>query len=210
MALALQGWWGDRQDRAAEIDLLRQMRAELARDAHDVRLSIERSRRMNANAIQILGHFEQGGSYSDTLPSRFAQLGESVPLRAIRRGPYATLESRGLALVTNDSLRMAISDFYEVGAARASLLNEWLFSGEVRWMPELLRRFRYDAMATAATPRNYDALLRDEEFVNLIGDYAFYIGYTVRWKEDIVHQIDTLLAAIEHELVRRGAQTVGE
>ena len=104
---------------------------------------------------------------------------------------------------------LAISDFYEVRADQARHLNEWLRSGEVRWMPALLRRFRYDydKATDTATPRNYSDLLRDEELRTLLDDYAFHLAYTVPWEQDIAQHIDALLAAIERELERRGELT---
>jgi hypothetical protein len=203
-ALALQGWWAERQDRGAELQVLRQMRTELTRDAADVRASIARSRDVRANVGRLIAHVERGLPYADSLDASFARLGEAVPLRAIRTGPYATLESRGLTLVTNDSLRAGISNFYEVGVARAENLSRWLTDAEVRWMPALLRRFRYDETTSAATPRSYAALLRDEEFVVLLDDYAYYISHSIPVKERTAREIDMLLAEIERELARRG------
>jgi hypothetical protein len=203
-ALALQGWWAERQDRGAELQVLRQMRTELTRDAADVRTSIARSREVRANVGRLATHLERRLPYSDTLDASFARLGEAVPLRAIRTGPYATLESRGLTLVTNDSLRAGISNFYEVGVARAENLSRWLTDAEVRWMPALLRRFRYDETTSAATPRSYAALLRDEDFVVLLDDYSYYISHSIPVKERMAREIDALRAEIERELVRRG------
>jgi hypothetical protein len=209
VALALQAWWNERSDRAAERVVLTQMLADLTEDSLRIAQGVVDDSAAGANAMSLLKHLENGRGFSDTLAADFGSLAISTTA-AVKTAEYQTLKSKGLSLIKNDSLRDQISSFYEVTGASIAIHNAWLTTAEDRWMPLMLRRFRIKSTAPilgapqVAYPRNYNDLQRDREFRLFLEEYNYYMDYTGPWKAQFTQKAGKLMSQIRSELTRMG------
>jgi hypothetical protein len=112
IALAIDNWNQSRQDRRDELLILRQLCSELRTDSADAQFNIGNVENARQSALLIKAHLEQGLPYSDSLDVHFGRLG-LLPLHLRNAGAYQTLKSRGLDLISNDTLRTAITHLYE-------------------------------------------------------------------------------------------------
>jgi hypothetical protein len=88
---------------------------------------------------------------------------------SLNSGPYEALKATDLAVVTDDALRAAIVDVYERGypaLARAEAFERDAVLEVFR--PYYLREFADVQFGASATPRNYEAILNDGYFLNLL------------------------------------------
>lgn len=198
VALALQAWWNDRSDRAAERVVLTQMLSDLSEDSARIAQGAIDDKRAGAKAIFLLNYMENGGAFADTLADDFGALATATSA-AVKTAEYEMLRAKGLALIKNESLRAQISSFYEVTGAGIANHNAWLSTAEDRWMPFMLNRFRMKFSAPVlgapqlAYPRNYAELQRDPNFRLFLEEYAYYMDYTGPWKVQIMQKAGNLM-----------------
>jgi hypothetical protein len=199
VALALQAWWAGRADRAMEHAVLRQMMENLVADSARLAAGADNDSVALSIATRLARHMEMGGAFSDSLAEDFGHLG-MAGTATLQTAPYQTLQTKGLDLIQNDSLRSAIVSFYEVVGESLETHNEWLRSAESRWMPFVLKRFSIVQGPQRAYPRKYEALLRDEDFLLFLDEYKYYIGYAAPWKLNAATRAGRLAAQIRTEL----------
>ena len=202
VAIALQSWWNGRQDRATERALLYAMLADLQEDSTRIAKAAATDREGVVVARKLADQIDRRAAFHDSLASTYGLLGMANGA-SLQTAQYQTLKSRGMDLIRDDDLRSLISSFYEVRGASIDLHNQWITTAEARWVPIMLRRFRLgDGGELSAHPRNYGALLDDEEFRLFIDEYAYYMAYTAPWKENTVKAAGELMAKIRDEVER--------
>lgn len=201
VAIALQSWWNARQDRLTEHALLTEMLADLTEDS--VRFSVADSTDSAgvAAVAELSAHIDRRAPFADSLARTYGQLAQATTI-SLQSAQYQTLQSRGLGLIRNDSLRSAITTLYEITSASLNNHNEWLKTAESRWMPLMLRRFRMTPDSLTAYPRNYAKLLDDEEFRLFLDEFAYYMKYTGPWKQDAMQKAGVVMQMIRDELER--------
>jgi len=170
LALAASDRVDRRAERRAEREILTEMRQALAEDAAVVdglasewRDAADRMRRLEA-------HIESGAAYSDSLDALF---GAPFGLRVFlpNRAAYESLKSQGLGLVSDPSLLSLIVRVYEqVYVLLAGLLDLETNIVLEALRPYYLTHFRQLRFNISATPIDYEAVVHDPEFMNLL-DY---------------------------------------
>lgn len=195
IALALQSWWAERNDRAAELALLREMIADLEQDSTALVGAARKDNQARAMTAEIVQWLDEADAEPDTVAMRRLS---DVTTIYVRGAAYEALKSRGLGLVRDDSLRSAITSFYEQVGLSVENHNGWIRIAETRWMPLLLRRFRFgDA---SARPRDAAALRADEEFRLFLDEYSHYMRFTEPWKLSVAAKTGELLASLRREV----------
>lgn len=199
LALGINNWNEGRLDRRAELALLRQIRAELRADSADVHGNVELLRRSRASALRLRDHLEQDLPYHDSLSVAFGVLRVSVVHR-LNTAAYQTLRAKGLDLVSNDSLRLAITQLYDGDYGFAAKLDGVSGAFIDRTHPILSRRFRQDELFGPAAPRDYAALAHDQEFMGLLDEYIGRFSWTQPPEEALARSINELARAIDREI----------
>ena len=118
IALALDSWWQGRQTRHDEHQILSQLATTLNGDIVGFERSINRFQGMVEDISVVLADIEEERPFD---PSLSSILGSCVgwSIYTPNPGPYEALRSRGFDLISNESLRMSLIDYYEVRARRA-------------------------------------------------------------------------------------------
>ena len=201
LAFGLQAWWEGRTDRQTERTVLNELHTSLSADLELLELRLDRFRRIESRVASLLTHLESGAPYADSLDAYFGTA-YSVLRTELNMGAYESLKSQGLGLLSDQSLRSHVARLYEQTYRRVEFqvdLETDVVLGLLR--PYFLLHFRDLILATSATPLDYEALLDDVEFLNLVA----YRLQTVRQVhistfEEAVSDVRGLIAAIERAL----------
>ena len=198
IALAIDNWNQSRQDRRDELLVLRQLCSELRTDSADAQFNIGNVRDAQTSALIIKAHLEQGLPYSDSLDAHFGYLG-LLPQHLRNAGAYQTLRSRGLDLVSNDSLRTAITHLYEAEYNFVDKLDFIARDQMNRWLPVMARLFELESFMGPARPRRYAVLAEDEEFLPMLNERIAISPALLMIEDKMLAKITGLIAAVERE-----------
>jgi hypothetical protein len=206
IALALNAWWQDRQDRRVELEALREMRVALVGDVADLREDLDRYRRVDRTTRLLLDRMHARLPYAPGLDTVFgAQL--SYRRHLSNTSAYESLRSRGLGLIDDDSLRLAVIDFYGLQNSTVSLWNELdtrLVDDDVR--PFFHTHFRLRAaapgVARSAVPVDDAALARDPVFGGLLSSRLENMAATIPAYEQAIAKGERLATLLDRRIRR--------
>jgi hypothetical protein len=206
IAVAVNAWWENRQDRRTELEALREMRAGLTIDLHDLREDLSRYRRVDRSTRLLLDRLHRGLAPEPGMDTIFgAQL--SYRRHLSNSTAYESLKSRGLGLIADDSLRLAVIDFYGLQNTTIALWNEIdtrLVDEDIR--PFFHTRFRLRAAsataARAAVPVDYPALARDPAFASLLTTRQETMSATIPSYEHAISQGERLGKLLDRRIDR--------
>jgi hypothetical protein len=112
IALQINNWNIDRIQRKFETDILKEILVNLQQDVINLNSKIDfNNDKININ-VAVVTHLKQKSPLSDTLKDQYFNLigrGAFQPITVA----YENLKSKGIDLIRNDSLRIAISELYD-------------------------------------------------------------------------------------------------
>ncbi len=195
LALALNDWSQARHDRRSEVEALEEIRAALRQDLADVRSDLDRHRRAATAAEAMLARSGSDVACSDSVGPEVAAL-LSEPWHVSNTAAYESLKARGIALIGDDSLRLAVIHLYAYRNTVIAIANE---QGN-RFVEEVLRpyvraRFRPDP-AGEAVPVDCAAVARDPTFRGLLVEALARRRFAISRYEPAQAEIQSLLEAI--------------
>ena len=112
IALQINTWNQNKRDRALEAKILKEIHQDLAFDASELRYDVELMDTINLACTRMLAHAAGGDGPTEGF-GQYLNLIRVTPHFDPNRSGYALLVSKGLELITTDSLREAISTLYE-------------------------------------------------------------------------------------------------
>ncbi len=121
-AFAVNAWWEHRQDRAAEQAALRELDNALAADIADLQADMAEYAKLAHGDSVLVDRFDRGLGYTDSILPAFNTL-TIYRTHVANSAAFESLKSRGLALISDDSLRLALIDFYAERTAGVALGN---------------------------------------------------------------------------------------
>jgi hypothetical protein len=113
LALWINNWSDDKKNKEIEVKTLRELDAALAHDLKDVEETEGGYQWRHLSCEIVLRHLDNVDVYPDSLGLYFNTVfGYSFLLS--NTSAYESWKSRGLETITNDSLRLALLDLYDV------------------------------------------------------------------------------------------------
>lgn len=194
----------DRREYEEETRILRELADALAADVRDIGANLREDSLTLASIDVVLNHMEQRLPYSGTLDPHFAQAA-GLTVFIDNSAPYEHLKVAGLDVIRNDSLRLAIVDYYERLVQTAREWETWvaLPVWQEHMNPQMLRQFRYSQRKEPAAPINYAALQRDVEYQNVLRHTSFAIGFKDRLYRRVATSAEALNEQIQQDLAMR-------
>jgi hypothetical protein len=111
IALQLNNWNSKQQLKQVEIKYLKEIAQHLRMDSVDIQFNIQFNKvRLRAGEM-VLKSLNEHDAYSDTMDQYFGNL-HYTTRSVVNFSAYETLKSRGLEIISNDSLRMMITELY--------------------------------------------------------------------------------------------------
>ena len=206
IALAANSWWQDREDRRTELEALREMRAALVLDLADLQSDLDAYRRVERSSRTLLDHLRAKEPYSAGLDSLFADL-LVFRIHLSNSSPYESIRSRGLGLISNDSLRLGVIEYYGLQNATIALWN----TVDTRLVDEGMRPYvrgrfvvgEWDAShRRTARPLDYAALVEDPYFHGLLMERIGNVAQIVPAYVTTIRDAESLMAMIDRQVAR--------
>ncbi len=190
-AFMLNNWNEAKKQEAIQVQVLRDIKSDLT----ECRVELEKISKAHQNQIYLFNglvhNLENVRSYVDTLDIAFGNL----PLWG---SPYLTItsynnlkSSKGMDIITNDDLKKKLVALHESMFAYITgdlEKAEWSLS-ETIVRPMFLKKFEFIEYFKA-TPLNYNALLSDVEFINIL-------KFTIATRENSLSSVLQALQAVK-------------
>ena len=201
-AFALDSWNDERQLEKTERNLLMEMQSNLQTNIvnleHDIAIQIRGLWCID----YIIDHFENKRPFHDSIPYLLSEA-EYIPDVVLTSSAFETLKSYGLELIKSDSLRREVIYLFEV--VYPTLMQETRRLEDQLWpavvTPMYQKHFR--RTKDRAIPNNYDMLLEDEEFLNMLSFRGVLREQSTTKKRVVSQQTADLIRLIENSVEHR-------
>ena len=201
-AFMLNNWNEERKNRILEIEILTEIRYNLIQDFDDHNENIGFLNHVVHSSRIVLDHLSNDLPYHDSLATHFAWLPMTANFDAVNSG-YQLWLSKGVSIITNDSIRLRISYVYGQQYAwlrdflkdRQYLNNQPLFN-------DMMKKFKTFESLNSAVPRNYEELKEDDDFKVLVQQNGYVIDLTRGFYENIMDNVTGLIHDLELEIGR--------
>lgn len=162
MAIWFNNWNESKKERTIEIKSLKEIREAIRLDLDDIEINIEGfSKRTELYAL-LINHLENDMPPNKKLKELFPYfLGITTFLSNI--GPYETLKSRGIAIITNDTIRNKVSRYYDLEYEKVQT-DEKLHHDHYREYLKPLLMEHFDLSTPLIQPLDYETLVKDNTF----------------------------------------------
>ena len=202
IALAGTAWYERLQERRDELVVLQQLAVALELDLAHLTEVRDMRKGQASNVRALRQHIEVAAPYSPDLA--FGSLLGWFGTRT-NSAPFEALKSRGLELVSDESLRLDLIRYYAdiYPLVESSYLNDRTFVVNAA-LPYYRRNFRQDLDEVGSaswTPLNYESVRTDSYFWNLsAGKLLRLESRILPYIEDARELLERLLSGIEREL----------
>lgn len=211
IAFALDNWKDSLKLKQIEIKTLKEIQEEMKHDLVDMNNNhLGHESVKNSDEI-ILEFFEKDLPYHDSLKYHFPN--QQRTFVAIRNtAAYETLKSRGLDIITNDSLRLQITRVYDFDYEILEKLEESFYPAQSfqHFFPFFKKHFKnYNSgiqkgtsYKRSAEPIDYEALKHNEEYLIILENDKLWRYFILEQYYEIMPRIDSLVHNIDQEILR--------
>ena len=196
IALGIDNWHTEQQERRSEFRVLGQLHQDLARDLAAIN-EIMAEREASIAAMAELRGTIDGAPFDEAHFSLAVARAATLQRFAFRRGAYEIIKSGAVSL-SDEDLRIRLSDYYEYDTVLANQSIEDIeYSFLTFWLPfirEHARDWRYNDYFYAHDPR---AMLGDPMFRQLLVTEHDNNTALIRRLTPLAAQMQDLLARVE-------------
>lgn len=208
LALYLDNLNSEKKIRAIEIETLYELNSNLKGSIKSFERAIQAESAYLENNIMILDHLDNKKPYTQDLDKAFGTYFWTISSTPIKGG-YDYLKSKGIDLISNDSLRQSINSIFE---NQFSILKE---ENEV-WANNLQQNISYpyhvDHFRTYypdgimqdeniyARPNDYKALLEDNKFKSINAEIITNRRWNINSLQKLILNIKDLMTQIMNEI----------
>ncbi len=164
IALSVNNWNGRMKDRKAEVQYLKEIRDDLEKTLVDLDWDLERHTSRLVRADDILQNLINNQGYQDTLFDNLPDIARDFQLYP-KTGAFESLKSIGLGLLSNDNLRLKITDLYQLHIERA--FSKGLRQTESLSIEKLMAPFleKHFVLSTEQHPEELPALREELDYL---------------------------------------------
>jgi len=205
IALQINNWNEKHKEGSEELKILSEIQSNLKQSFKETKSVLHQNETDLKRYIYLLNHVEQKLPYSVVLDTAFCRI-TSWASPYLTYTAYESLKSRGSKLLRNDTLRMQIINMFE--NEMTYLIKDWDKSewrdSEAIVRPYYAKHFAENLDEVTAKPNNYNALIKDPEFTNLLRLVIVMRKWGNQSCESIIESMGALIESIENELIQRG------
>ncbi|MDX1333026.1 MAG: hypothetical protein R3252_08360 [Robiginitalea sp.] len=208
LALYLDNLNADAQARNVETELLKELKSNLVSNLEILERTLNTESEYLSYNEMILEYLDHGKPYDKALDRAFGVYFWTVSTNPVTGG-YEFLKSKGIDLITNDSLRKRISFIFENEFSILKNENE-VWSNNLQQnisYPYHVKHFRrYYATDNEnreielAKPFDYEDLLEDAEFKSINTEIISNRKWNINSLQNLIREIQGLLVQIDQEL----------
>lgn len=184
-----------------EIILLTEMKRNLQQDLLDINYNIRHNRsRLYSNEL-IKSSIEQRIPFSDSLRFHYGNIMGNFQLSE-NTAAWENLKSIGLDIISNDSLRNNLSNLYSTKYKYLENLEKGA-DDTYQWdylYPQVLKHISIQKLWASGEPNNYEELLVDKEFIEVINMNIEFRSMMQGQYENVAVTVEALLNQIDNHL----------
>ncbi len=163
IAIQIKGWNEQVKKDKEELKMLLEINIAIEQDLNDITSNIEWQSKSMLSCNTLLKVFKTNMSYNDSLDIHFGQMSNYSNF-LVNLGAYETLKSKGIDLISNDSLRISLLSYYEKDIKLAFAFEETNESIYPITVEMYYNKFDSWRFLKSAKPRNFELLKVDEKF----------------------------------------------
>jgi hypothetical protein len=202
IALQINNWNETQKLRRLEISLLEEMKSNLLSDITDMEENIRYNESAIRSAHVILTSFAHQLPQNDSLKKHYGKVA-IVPRYLSTLNSYNSMNNHGIRMVSNDSLRKAITDHYQRNNEYIIRWNEseWnsMFTDQQLINRKFFSSYRYIG---EVEPTDYKMLSTSTEYKNYLNNRIgilsasnwYYMNYGIAGAQNLIDLIDNELA----------------
>ena len=169
IALQINNWNEKEKNRNEELKILQEMHNNLVSDLEDCIWNVEKQNKLKISNLKVLRHLENQSPLDDSLKIHYGNLVYSTTQRR-NMAAYDHLKSRGIDLISNDSLRTHITKvyserYYYIEKMELELDNSYQLNTVI---PELNKKVKLEAETILGDPLNLKELTQDDGFKGIL------------------------------------------
>lgn len=218
-AFTLDNWGQDRKDRREEILILQEISDDLTAGLMGIKRTID-SDLITQNAIKIIiHHMANDLPYHDSLNRYFYNL-HAAHVPEFPSSGFETLKSKGFGLISNTELRRHLINIFglKLILMKESLLHDAQIRHEKYTTSTYIENFSIQSpdlgddvtdnpietigTNSVAVPVDYDGLVGDQSYENLIREMYNNSVWMIKYKQDVSNDMQGLKDKIEVEISR--------
>lgn len=199
LALQVNNWNQQRKDKVTEQKLLSALQEDLLVNINRLKADIIIEQRSINQANKIIKHLDERKPYSHSLDLIFKEA-LFTPDITISTSSYESIKFKGFDIIQNDTLQRSIINLYDV--VYTNLIAETVRLENQLWpssvLPMIHKHFRVNE--TGNIPTNYNALLEDETFKNMLMHRTGFRKQALGLKKGALYDTEAVVKIIETKI----------
>ena len=204
IALQVNNWNQQRNREAQEVKMLKELALNLRADSADHRDNIEFYDGVARAAEIIKRTMLERTPWHDSMEVHYGYLLRHG-LATFNTSAYDNLRSIGFDLISNDSIRIALTNLHAINYTQVLKMEQELSVDNQTFFiaPVVLRRIRMERPWFQGRPHNHQALWGDVEFLEVVQWKATTMDYVADTYRTTLRRTTELIRMIERELEAR-------
>ncbi len=201
IAFQIDNWNEQRKFKSQEIKTLTEVKSSLEIDLKDIIFNISWQSKAKNSCETILNSFNQNLPYNDSLAVHFGQMmGYSIFLPNI--GSYEYIKTKGIDMISNDSLRIKLTHYYEQDIKLIHAFENLNQSGFPQTVEMYYANFDKWKFLKSAIPRDYNGLSGNAKFKSYLYSTATFRENEIEIFKTLQQNCSELIIFIEEELIK--------
>jgi hypothetical protein len=207
LALYLNNLNSAQKSKLVEIELLNELKSNINSSIKSFKRTIDLEQEYVEYNIKILDYLDNKKPFDDTLLKPFGSYFWTVATNPVFSG-YIYLKSKGIDLITNDSLRKNLSVLFENDYSKLKDENQ-VWSNNLQLIisyPFHVNHFRryilHDSISgdiEVAKPFNYNALINNNKFKSINAEIISNRNWNINILKDLIIKSEVIIKEIDEE-----------
>ncbi len=201
IALQINNWNENKKTKIKELKILRELSSDLTQNLDDININLlYLSDSQKSNEI-ILYFIENNIPYNDSLNYHFSNLYPFTTFN-VNQTTYESLKQMGLYLISNDSLRISISDLYANQYTKYIKFEDmYMIENYNNFIkPLYISEFISLKFRTSALPRSYNQFMNNPRYKVLLNwNVEMYKSFIIQ-QSGLKEKVKELIIQIDKEI----------
>ena len=209
IALSINNWNEDRKATKKEIKILKELKNDLNTNIIEIKETYDFTNKRQLSTVLILDYFKNRKPVDDSLKKAFENINMDGIFN-IANTAYKYIESQGIDILTNDSLRIRTTEMYErylrnihtretknwniVDTELLPFMNEYFISSST-----IDKNASY-SIETINMPKDIESLRQNSSFNNVLIRLQSWLKLRIHWQRDTLTKLELLILDLEYEI----------
>ncbi|MCK0180617.1 hypothetical protein MWU50_15060 [Flavobacteriaceae bacterium S0862] len=201
LALQVNNWNEERKIKLKETKLLIELRSDLVQNVDDITGNLIYLNITKTANETIIYHLENNLEYNDSLDYHFGNLYPYITFNP-NQTTYESLKQIGLDIISNDSLRISLSDLYANRFVSYKKFEDiYMLEHYENYMkPMMMSELTDHTVYTSAKPKNYEQFVEKEQNKDAMVQMADICDSYILMQSQLREEAEQLIIQIDKEI----------